>query len=472
MESARTFAGPALLSAVVVLAAALPGRAQEGAPATTFVSLTPEVFADGFLTLDANLGKVTEDGAVTAYDCDIAFEVKRTKKGAQYKITTEDGTETHRRFPIRVELDEETAVHLAPWSRDRFLCISAIGAKFTVDGRTFYIVDADMDRVLGEPGEDAVAGPDARTLSPLADTLWSGKARYAMRVERDAAGSITLHLTQGPPPHPDPDTSQGLHFINSERQRIGSPPVAWEESLRKGCHEHVEYCSLNNYFGHFQDPKKKGYTEAGARAGRQSVLASGPTTFRKGILVQLRTVYHCSGCIDPRLRTTAWVLEKGIFVWNVGAGTVKRSRARPAGSAFRSDLHCFWPPNGATDVYRGFNPGGETPMPIRDREKFYIKTLGQAVFIEVGKPEGEGFYDVVLLDPRGRRVKGYITTPMRPVYTGLVKGVAVFKNGGLACLAPRKLLKPKTRYTVEVYEGDYWKKKLIFSWWFETGTRQ
>ena len=60
---------------------------------------------------------------------------------------------------------------------------------------------------------------------------------------------------------------------------------------------------------------------------------------------------------------------------------------------------------------------------------------------------------------------------MRPIFTGLLKGVALRKNGGLACLAPKKLLRPKTRYTVEVYEGDFWKKKLIFSWWFATGTR-
>jgi hypothetical protein len=110
-------------------------------------------------------------------------------------------------------------------------------------------------------------------------------------------------------------------------------------------------------------------------------------------------------------------------------------------------------------------------MPVRDKENQWLKSLGQVAFVKVGEAEGEGFYDLILTDPRGKKVEGFLTTPLRPVYTGQVKGVHFRKNCNLVCFAPKKWLKPRTRYRADLYEGDFRVKKFIFSWFFTTGSR-
>jgi hypothetical protein len=327
-----------------------------------------------------------------------------------------------------------------------------------------------MDGALGEIGEDGIAGPDSRTLRRLGDELWTEEGRYKLKVEKAEGGELTVVLQRHRLDFTlDEQTLRGWRFANEQRGRIDSPPLTWDEKLTKGCRLHIEYCVANKYTGHFQNPTKPGYTQEGAAAGRASVLGYSETIPVKSALEMLRTAYHCAAVIDPRVETSAWALERSIFCWDVGRGTVKSRR--PEGSEYRKDVLSLWPPHGAKGVHCDFNPHGERPMPVRDKENRYVTNLGQCVFAEVGEAEGEGFYDLVLLGPRGAAVEGFLTTPLRPVYTGEVKGVHVRNNGNLVCFAPKKFLRSRTEYRAELYEGEFKKKKLILSWSFTTRSR-
>ncbi|MHC4601277.1 MAG: CAP domain-containing protein, partial [Planctomycetota bacterium] len=424
-----------------------------------------------FLALDAKLGRLTKKDKVRVYGKRLTVEVKKSRGRMTVKVKGGGKSgRSHRTFPVPFSLDEETGVHFAPWSQDRFLCVSAVGAKFTLHGKTFYVIDANMNRVLGEVGKDGFAGPNSRTLQRLGTVCWTDQGPYDMAFETNSDGEVRVGFEKAPYERPEEvKAREGWTFANAQRQRIDSAPLTWDEKLAKGCLLHIRYCIENKYAGHFQDPEKPGYTAEGAAAGAASVLGFNNKDPRKSVLEMLRTAYHAAAVIDPRVKTSAWVIEDEVFCWDVGRGRVKTRRAE--GSEYRKDVLSLWPPHGAEGVYTNFNPDGEAPMPVRDKETRWRKNLGQVAFVKVGEAEGEGFYNLVLTDPRGGNVEGFLTTPLRPVYTGQVKGVHFRKNGGLVCLAPKKWLKPRTKYTATLYEGDFYKKKLIFSWSFTTGSR-
>src|SRR5688500_14546268 len=68
--------------------------------------------------------------------------------------------------------------------------------------------------------------------------------------------------------------------INALRAQNGLPPLVEDRLLSQECQAHARYMALNDGWdeeqAHGETPGRPGYSEAGARAARQSVLA-GPT---------------------------------------------------------------------------------------------------------------------------------------------------------------------------------------------------
>jgi hypothetical protein len=255
----------------------------------------------------------------------------------------------------------------------------------------------------------------------------------------------------------DPGRRSAFFLINAQRQRIDSPPLEWDEEIAAGCRLHARYCQLNNCGGHEERPGFPGYSEAGERSGKESIVGRTHADCARALGEQLRTAFHCASAVSPDLVKTGFAAEGNTFVMNIARGLKKAHRAYQA--HYRGEVSFFWPPHGARDVLTAFNPTGEVPMPLPGRERDWKARIGQAVFARVG---GRGAFEIVLRDPAGTPVEGTHTSPPEGISIDFSPD-----NHGLVCLAPDGPLRPKTRYRAEVYEGEG-ARRLVIAWSFRT----
>lgn len=115
---------------------------------------------------------------------------------------------------------------------------------------------------------------------------------------------------------PTPELAVGQ--LNAWRQMIGVQPVTLENSLSAGCRQHATYYRANpGARGHGEVVSAPGYTEAGDKAARSSVLAYGPGMTNLGVRVWEPAPYHRMALLDPRLSTTGFWGEFGIGCMDV-----------------------------------------------------------------------------------------------------------------------------------------------------------
>jgi len=125
-----------------------------------------------------------------------------------------------------------------------------------------------------------------------------------------------------PPPagaasSPAPDDAVGE--LNAWRAAVGVGPVVHDELLSRGCRKHAQYVGLNpTHRLHRETASVAGYTEAGDRAARSSVLAF-PRDPGYGISAWEPAPYHRMALLDPRLVATGYWNEFGLTCMNVNA---------------------------------------------------------------------------------------------------------------------------------------------------------
>src|SRR6476661_7752235 len=64
----------------------------------------------------------------------------------------------------------------------------------------------------------------------------------------------------------DPSPERAVEMLNVWRALVGVPAVVHDPSQSTGCAAHAEYYRLNDETGHYEDPSKPGYSDAGAKA--------------------------------------------------------------------------------------------------------------------------------------------------------------------------------------------------------------
>ncbi len=434
--------------AMALIAALAPAFA-EGEPGTagwTKVVVTPGVlpaelepmgFFDGF-------EKLIEDGVFTAY----GHRVKLDLAGAQPSWSAGGAAVPIRQFPALATFGAEGA-RRAVWIHHRgatYTWSSHYGARFALDGKTFAIVDADADGVLWEVNEDGLVGPLSMAASPFVGEAWTETAGFKVATKDGAPWSAPAAM---PRPGQDP-LNAGWMAFNAWRMAGGSTPSVWDETVHKACLAHIDYCIANGVRGHEETEGNAHYTEAGAQAGKDSVLSFGHPVPRDAILEQISTAYHLSAVLSPACRISALAIRGSTFAANVKGDTSGESRS--------GAVTFVWPPHGGRDFPRMFNGTGEIPMPIPNEEGDYKKPLGQAILAQVS---GDGPFALEVVSDKGEVVQGTLTTP-----DASIEGVS--NNHCLVILAPHKALASNARYTatLRLTEGE---ASVVRVWRFQTG---
>jgi hypothetical protein len=116
------------------------------------------------------------------------------------------------------------------------------------------------------------------------------------------------------------DIQSAIQLLNYYREVAGLNPVEYDPSLDFGLEEHINYILFNNVFTHIEDPKKEGYTEIGAIAGEQSLLASNVNNLSQAIELWMNSLYHRIPLLSPGLKRVGGVFKEGYAAFNVFGG--------------------------------------------------------------------------------------------------------------------------------------------------------
>lgn len=148
--------------------------------------------------------------------------------------------------------------------------------------------------------------------------------------------------------------------LNAWRAESGLAPVALDPALSHACRLHIAYLQRNGlspgHDAHYEDPSLPGYTEAGAAAGRGSVISAGSGQAAMGPRQFERAMLHRGALLNPRLVRTGWASDDTWVCMTTSATDNAEANRAPALTVHPS------PRDGATDVPVEF-AGGEHPDP-------------------------------------------------------------------------------------------------------------
>ncbi len=114
-------------------------------------------------------------------------------------------------------------------------------------------------------------------------------------------------------PAPEPAIEQ----LNAWRASVGLEPVRHDAQLSEDCRSHAAYYRVNRASGHGESASAPGYSEAGDRGARTSVLAYDPRS-AGGIDDWEPAPYHRIALLGPRLVASGYWREFGLACMNVG----------------------------------------------------------------------------------------------------------------------------------------------------------
>jgi hypothetical protein len=248
-------------------------------------------------------------------------------------------------------------VHVRPRGEDwEYAAVDA--RRFELERVVFEIVDADANGRF-ELGKDAYRVPPSPFALPLGDRMVLG--RHALAIAKLAPDGARLEGRATPLPG-SRHQIDGLLRINELRLGIGLPPTIIDAELSKGATSHARYLRLNKWgLGRFNPhgevKGRRGFSEAGHRAGLNGVIA--PSDHASGVPAYWETYYHRFPFLHPVLKGVG--ISDGtpsISVIDAKAGADWSDAAR---AAWKSPIVA--PADGSTGVPTGFFRGGERPEP-------------------------------------------------------------------------------------------------------------
>jgi hypothetical protein len=258
-----------------------------------------------------------------------------------------------------------------------------------------------------------------------------------------------------------------LDRLNAYRKLANLPLLTLDPALSGPCRAHADYL-LKNFDAafagqinvHDEDPKLPGFSEAGRKAARASVVsqARGAGDPLLGLDVWLASFYHRVPLLDPGLARVgiAFVRQEdgGCFV----VVDTKSGKVRP-----KDDWIVSYPVNKQRQVpcvfCMGF-PELPNPLPGNGASKDAGHPITVSFFMD--KPTVKGVSGVVK-DENGKEVPVWLSSPEKPA----------IKNYGsnTICLIPQAPLQPSTTYTVTVSAQFKGGKQWTDTWKFTTGEK-
>jgi hypothetical protein len=230
-----------------------------------------------------------------------------------------------------------------------------------------------------------------------------------------------------------PAPEAAIEQLNAWRSLVGVTPVVHEEALSAQCRSHAAYYRLNpTWHRHMQDPSRPGYSEAGDRAARSSVLAyeQPPTA---GVTPWEPAPYHRIALLDPRLAASGFWGEFGLSCMQALA--LDNALRTPALAAYT------YPFPGQRDVAPSFAcreqpnpceavPGNDGSTPTGFNISVQFNGPWESIdAVDVGSatvaPAGEDPVDVIV-QTRERLLRGGIVLiPRRPLRYGTTYNATV-----------------------------------------------
>jgi hypothetical protein len=216
----------------------------------------------------------------------------------------------------------------------------------------------------------------------------------------------------------------GASALLELRLRAGVPPLLLDLEASRASRQHLDYLAFNRLQSgrdglaiHDEDPRLPGYTERGAKAGKQSCLYPMVDSLDAAIFDWYATAYHSVPLVSPTTRRVGVSHEHRV----AAIYPVDRKPAR------RPFLH---PPPQARHVPTRFNARGELPNPAPGT-RFAIG-CGFPVFVELPRAHWElPPAEVSLTGPEGP-VPGIVSSPATPADPELWP-----TNSGLLLFVPR-----------------------------------
>lgn len=255
--------------------------------------------------------------------------------------------------------------------------------------------------------------------------------------------------------------TDALDKINAFRKVVGQSAVKIDADLSKACQAHASYLIQNQELAdkgkldmHNEDPKLPGFSEAGRKAAKSSVVAQGTGDKAiSGIDLWLNSYFHRTGFLDPALaRIGVGVAQKGRS-W---ALVIDDTNGREAA---KGSTVVVYPVDKQKDVSPLFSMGWpEYPNPIPDNGD--AKKAGQPItvaFFQAKTPTIKNA-TATLTDDQSKEVEHWLSWPEKPAVKGF--------GNNLIGLIPKAPLKANTTYTVTVkaqVNGSDWKKTWSFT---------
>lgn len=322
------------------------------------------------------------------------------------------------------------------------------GGALPPSPETFYLYDLDGNGVL-EPETDGLAFPGIPFIVPLPKVLLLKIGQYKISFD----GLKTLILSPddlGPAQKYVSDAS----LFTEMRIRSGLVPVPLDKDLCIACEKHCEYLKANGMSDgkagsvvYSEEKGKPGYSEEGAEAAKAGVLGFNGDSVARFLQENYSSFYRRAALINPRLSVLGVASLGGVSMLHL---------AKQDGF---QDALCLNPPDGATSVPRFFTALGETPTPVPGSE--FARGCGFPIVIRLNPPYNE-LVSAEVLDPKGRKVAGTISSPAKPANKDWPT------NSGCAGFIPSKSLEPNTTYQVMFQFAE---EKDPIKWSFTTADK-
>ena len=240
--------------------------------------------------------------------------------------------------------------------------------------------------------------------------------------------------------------------VNELRRAAGVPPVELDAALSKGCQAHAHYLVVNQgspttrgMGAHSEKEGMPGYTEAGAAAAVNSVIAP-RRTLTASVDAWMSTLYHRIPMLRPNLVRIGLGWDGGYAVMDVINGLVG-DEPHPVA----------YPAEGQKNIPTLFPNELPDPIPAgAPRPAGYPVTLQFPFDSEEVTGVKASF-----MDATGKPVPFHLSTPEKPAND--------FPQQNTICVIPARRLAPGATYKVEI-SGSFQGQTFDHEWSFTTQT--
>jgi uncharacterized protein YkwD len=285
-------------------------------------------------------------------------------------------------------------------------------------------------------------------------------------VRLSALAAAALGVACGNFAFADEASDAAVRRLNDLRKIAGLPAVTLDAELSKACAAHAKYLDLNpdimrrkDLSAHEEDPKRPGYSAAGAKAARDSVIAMGMGGPAAAIDNWMGTFYHRIPLLHPGL--------KRIGVGASGAYSVVEYRTH-TDNGQRFDSFTY-PVDRQASVPAAFS-GNETPDPVpesRDGRAGYPVTVTFFPSARVTGVEANLYVGDLTTAPKGYKPEAVECWVSHPEKLANPNYPAIYQENSI-CLMAKRPLQAGTVYTVvatATVGGQPWRQV----WRFSTG---